>query len=216
MLSNFFKFFDDYLGGMYETMDIPTRDEITFPVHCRQNYSKWRLIDRSSDLTDAVADEEAVLGRPVVVHAGVFGRRHGPAVFPTDLEGGGAGTPDRCAEEGEKQQQRGGDEVVRRRHYRSRDGAMQRAESELIAGKERGWSSGKPGAQVPGGGGGGGFGVFSQGGNSGDCDYVGRIGVAAILHSCMSSMTRRLVASFDRRANQLPTANLVLTSQALS
>jgi hypothetical protein len=48
--------------------------------------------------------EEAVLVRPLIVHAAVSGRRHGPAVVSADLEGRGAGTAAQCsAVEGEQQ-----------------------------------------------------------------------------------------------------------------
>jgi len=56
-------------------------------------------------LTDDVADEESVLGRPLVVPAAVAGRRHDPPVVAADLERGGVGVAaQRAAEDGEEEE----------------------------------------------------------------------------------------------------------------
>lgn len=62
----------------------------------------YRINDEEMDLTDAVADEEAVLGRPLVVPTAVASRRHDPPVVAADLEGGSVSAAAQRAEEGEK------------------------------------------------------------------------------------------------------------------
>lgn len=59
-------------------------------------------------LTNDVADEEAVLGRPLVVPAAVAGRRLDPPIVAADLEGGGVGAAaqQRAAEDGEEERER--------------------------------------------------------------------------------------------------------------
>jgi len=58
-------------------------------------------------LTDEVADEESVLGRPLVVPAAVAGRRHDPPVVAADLERGRVGVAaQRAGEDGEEERER--------------------------------------------------------------------------------------------------------------
>lgn len=67
--------------------------------------SEW--VSLSLSLTDDVADEEAVLGRPLVVPAAVAGRRHDPPVVAADLERGGIGAgTQRAAEDGQEERER--------------------------------------------------------------------------------------------------------------
>jgi hypothetical protein len=106
----------------------------------------------SLSLTDDVADEEAVLGRPLVVPAAVAGRRHDPPVVAADLERGGIGAgTQRAAEDGQEERERT-EEVVGHRALALRisSEAAERKEERIInSGRERArwWSRGEGGGQ---------------------------------------------------------------------
>jgi hypothetical protein len=112
--------------------------------------SEW--VSLSLSLTDDVADEEAVLGRPLVVPAAVAGRRHDPPVVAADLERGGIGAgTQRAAEDGQEERERT-EEVVGHRALALRisSEAAERKEERIInSGRERArwWSRGEGGGQ---------------------------------------------------------------------